>query len=93
MKTTEKPPKGWNTVVNVFYPSQIHKTNFNFSVTLILSSANAFNLDQPKILSFGKEIKGSCRVTKEDEVHQGKIAHLTISCENHVKSNCAFINQ
>ena len=26
-----------------------------FSVTFILSSANAFNLDQSKILSFGKE--------------------------------------
>ena len=30
------------------------KTNFNFSFTFILSSANAFNLDQSKILSFGK---------------------------------------
>ena len=38
---------------NVFYPL---KTNFNFSVTFILSSANAFNLDLTKILSFGKEL-------------------------------------
>ena len=32
---------------NVFYPIQ---NNFHFSVTLILLSANAFNLDQSKIL-------------------------------------------
>ena len=31
-------------------------TNFNFSVSFILSTANAFNLDQSKILSFGKEL-------------------------------------
>ena len=30
------------------------KTYFNFAVTLILSSANAFNLDQFKKLVFGK---------------------------------------
>ena len=41
---------------NVFYPA---KTNFNFSVTFILSSANAFSLDQSKILSFGKMVKHS----------------------------------
>ena len=39
---------------NGFYPSQ---TNFNFLFTFILSSANAFNLDQTKNLSFGKELK------------------------------------
>ena len=38
---------------NVFYPSQ---NKFHFSVTFFFSSANAFNLDQSKILSFGKEI-------------------------------------
>ena len=36
--------------------STLHKTNFKFSVTFILSSANAFDLDKPKILSFGKEL-------------------------------------
>ena len=36
--------------------STLPKTNFNFSVTLILSSAYAFNLDKSKILSFGKEL-------------------------------------
>ena len=39
---------------NVFYPSQI---KINFSVAFNLSSANAFNLDQSKILSFGKEFR------------------------------------
>ena len=33
--------------------STLSKTNFNFSVTFILLSANAFNLDQSKILLFG----------------------------------------
>ena len=30
----------------------VTKQNFKFSVTFMLSSANAFNLDEPKILSF-----------------------------------------
>ena len=38
---------------NVFYSS---KKNFKFSITCILSSVNAFNLDQSKILSFGKAL-------------------------------------
>ena len=33
--------------------STLLKTNFNFSVTFILSSANGFNLDQSQILSSG----------------------------------------
>ena len=37
--------------------STLPKPNFNFWVTSILSSANAFNLDSSKILSFGKELK------------------------------------
>ena len=36
--------------------STLLKPNFNVSVIFILSSANAFNLDQSKILSFGKEM-------------------------------------
>ena len=32
----------------------VAKQNFNFSLTMILSSANAFSLDQPKIMSFGR---------------------------------------
>ena len=35
-----------------------HKTNFKFSVTFILSSANAFNLDKSKIFSFGNGLIG-----------------------------------
>ena len=37
--------------------STLHKTNFKFSVTFILLSANAFDLDKPKILSFGNELR------------------------------------
>ena len=39
--------------------STLLKTSFNFAVTFILSSANAFNLDKSKILSFGKELTTS----------------------------------
>ena len=39
--------------------STVSKTNFNILVTFVLSCAkfNAFNLDKPKILLFGKELK------------------------------------
>ena len=36
--------------------STLPKRNFNLSFTLILSSANTFDLDWSKILSFGKEL-------------------------------------
>ena len=36
--------------------STLPKTNFNFSVTFILLSASAFNLDQSKNLLYGKEL-------------------------------------
>ena len=36
--------------------STLLKRNFYFSSTFILWSANAFNLDQSKILSFGQEL-------------------------------------
>ena len=37
--------------------STLHKRNLKFSVSFILSSANAFNLDQFKILSIGITLK------------------------------------
>ena len=36
--------------------SNVTNTYFNFSVTFILSSANAFNLNQSKILSFRERL-------------------------------------
>ena len=36
--------------------STLPMTNFNFCVTIILSSANPFNMDKSKILSFGKRL-------------------------------------
>ena len=60
---------------NVFYPSQ--KTNFNFSVTFILTSANALNLDKSKNLSFGKELEKGCAVV--DEVFTNIVLSLTAS--------------
>ena len=36
--------------------SILHKTNFKFSFMFILSSAHAFNVDQSKNMSFGKEL-------------------------------------
>ena len=43
--------------------STLPKSNFNFWFTFILSSANAFNFDQSKILSFGKELTEMGQVT------------------------------
>ena len=41
----------------LLFPFSTHlKTNCNFSVAFNLSSAHAFNLDQSKILLFGKEL-------------------------------------
>ena len=36
--------------------STLPNTNFNFSFTFTLSSANVFNLNESKILLFGKEL-------------------------------------
>ena len=48
--------KCWKPVFSPFptmFPT-LPISNFNFSFTFILSSANAFNMDQSKILLFGK---------------------------------------
>ena len=44
---------------NVFYPSQ---NRFQFSFTFILSSANAFNLDQSENMLFGIELKVALQI-------------------------------
>ena len=41
---------------NVFFFT-LPNTNFDFGITIILSSANALNLVKTKILLFGKELK------------------------------------
>ena len=46
--------------------STLPETNFNFSVTYILSPANAFNFNQ-SILSFGKKLK-ICRLVPAQTV-------------------------
>ena len=50
------------------FPSIHPQKNFCFSVTFILSSANAFNLDQSKNLSFGKELS-ICYAWKSILIH------------------------
>ena len=60
-----------------YFPT-LPKTNFNFLVTFILSSANAFNLDQPKILSF-------CRVKLDDCAFCCLIQKVIL---NFLKANC-----
>ena len=40
--------------------SKLLTTNFNFLVTSTMSSANAFNFEQAKILSVGKELMHLC---------------------------------
>ena len=58
-KHCRKRRKCWEPAFSPFPTmfSTLSKTNFNFSPAFILSSANAFNLDQSKILSFGKELR------------------------------------
>ena len=58
--------------------STLHKSNFKFSVTFILSSVNSFDLDKPKILSFGNELKN---------LYSNEIAveHLTMNTEKDCK--------
>ena len=56
--------------------SILSKTNFNFSAKCKLSSANAFNLNQCKNLSFGKELilraLGDNKTTVKNEICFGK---------------------
>ena len=40
--------------------SSLPRTNFNFEVTFILSSANTLNFDKSKCLLFGLELKWYC---------------------------------
>ena len=60
----------------VFYPFYPLRHKFQFWVTFILSSANAFNLDQSKTLLFDKELKTcvshvfiSLRINKRGYIH------------------------
>ena len=65
---------------DVFYPS---KKKIFFSVTRILSSANALNLDQYKIL-FGKELinekkkKGSVKITQIPNIRRFFVFQRTV---------------
>ena len=43
---------------NVFYPSQ---GKYPFLIYILMSYANAFNLDRTKILTFGKELKSKTK--------------------------------
>ena len=45
--------------------STLPNANFNFWVKIILSSANALNLDESKILSFSKELRDHCADTTQ----------------------------
>ena len=68
----------------------VQKTNFNFSVRSILSSANAFNLDSSKILLFGKELKSLLRLQQDLVIGvQGlkKETSLLICIENNDKKS------
>ena len=62
------------------------KTNFNFSVTFCLSSANAVSLDQSRILWFGKELT-HCKILDlsisnrlEDDNYQGCLKVQSLEC-------------
>ena len=57
----------------------VHKTNFKSSVTFTLSSANAFNLDKPEILSFGNELN-SIYIIHPVEWSLRRVKKLLCSC-------------
>ena len=57
-------------------------SNFNFSFILILLSANAFNLDQSKILPFGKE---STKI-KALADHNSNVVQMMISVTDKVEN-------
>ena len=64
-----------------------------FLITSIVSSANAFNLDQPKILFFGKDLtlyqtKKNLDMTKLKALADDKlnVAKMTISLYDRVKN-------
>ena len=50
--------------------STLSKTKIIILSTLILSPANAFNLDQSKFLSYGKELKSKWRPTRKVFVYK-----------------------
>ena len=54
-----KRRKCWSPAFSPFPTmfSTLPKTNFNFSFTFVLSSANTFNLEQPKKIPFGEDLK------------------------------------
>ena len=78
--------------------STLLKTNFNFTVAFILLSANALNLDQSKILSFGKELNigsnelGLSDAWEENIVEKGGNAGYQPSILSHILSK-SFLSQ
>ena len=56
--------KGENAFSTMF--STLSKVEFSFCVKFILSSANSFNLDWPKIMSLGKGLIHSHTMTPFD---------------------------
>ena len=58
--------------------STLSKTNFQFSVTFSLSSANAFSLDQSKLLSRGKGVKEFNSLTIAFQVLKVEIVWSTL---------------
>ena len=52
--------------------STLPETNLNFYVTFTMSSANAFNLDQSTISSFGIELKATFQLSSAASLNLGK---------------------
>ena len=58
--------------------SFLPKTNLNFSVRFILSSVNAVNLDQSKILPFGKELMHFRESSGTNEFRKCSLSDLSL---------------
>ena len=60
--------KGENAHEEMF--STLSKTNFTLTVTFVLLSANALNLDWSKILLFGTESKHHFHIFFLNQIHE-----------------------
>ena len=54
------------------------ETEFSFSVTFILSSANAFNLDQSNILLSGKGLIADANNADQDQIAQSNLEEINV---------------
>ena len=71
--------------------STLSKPIFNTSFTFIVSSANAFNLDQSNILSFGKELRINQIDSNTARQQSLGLVHIEITYKPRAVTKCDLI--